>query len=148
MVVDVPVWLSDFANVLFNLNGAGVDFSGLVIFFTLLACLILIIKELMSTFDFGRGIMGWAISIVASLLISISGGINQLGSFFAWLAGLFGMVSNGSAAVLIFTLLVVVIIAFGIIKLLSILKKQFAGEGMYEAGLKVGTMSKRENEEL
>lgn len=135
--INVPQNLQILAKGIFGLKSDNnIEFSVFIVLIALLIGIFLIIKKVVGFIPiFEESWIDWAVSIIITLLISVTGSIRDAAT---WLFGLGEIFKNQTLLNLIFVIIVLAIVIFGVIILLGLLGKSTKKVARRQTGFKVG----------
>jgi len=137
--ITLPDYLQSPTKVIFGLEDNSIDIQNFIVLFSIWFFLVFLIQAVLEIVPFfGEGFKSWLGAIIITLLISITGTITNATNWLFGFGWTISLMKEWGLLKIIFTVLLLVVLTFGLKKLLHIMK-QGGEEGKASInGLKTG----------
>jgi len=121
--ITIPDYLQGPTKIIFGLQDNNIDLQNFIVLFSIWFFLVFLIQAILEIIPFfGEGFKSWFGAIIITLLISITGSIRNAANWLFGFGGAISLMKDWGLLKIIFTILILVILAFGLKKILHILK--------------------------
>ena len=136
--ITIPDYLQGPTKVIFGLEDNSIDLQNFIVLFSIWFFLIFLIQAILEIVPFfGEGFKSWLGAIIITLLISITGSITKVANWLFGFGGTISLMKEWGLLKIIFTVILLVILAFGLKKLLHIMKHEKNKEENYMIGAEI-----------
>jgi len=121
--ITIPDYLQNPTRIIFGLENSDIDLQNFIVLLSIWIFLVFLIQAILEIIPFlGEGFKSWLGAIIITLLISISGMIRNAANWLFGFGGAISLMKEWGVLKIIFTILLLIIIVFGLKKILHILK--------------------------